>query len=89
MSRLEKRLDKKLLIRKRTGIELTESCTAIYQRISTNYSVLSGLISEYLSKDAPNDYEEIKILTTTGILSTLLINVIENLKLISLIYLLI
>lgn len=80
IARLEKRLDKKLLIRKRTGIELTKSGTAIYQRISSNYSDLSGLISEYLSHDTPTDYEDIKILTTTGVLSTLLINVVEKFR---------
>lgn len=80
ISRLEKRLNKKLLIRKRTGLELTESGTALYQRISTNYSNLSSLISEYITTDLSTDYEEIKILTTTGVLATLLVNVIEKFK---------
>ena len=78
LSRLEKKLKQKLLIRKRTGVELTEAGYFLYQHIAQNYSNINNIISEILQKEIEESFEELKILTTTGVLAELMMDVIEE-----------
>lgn len=76
--RLEKKLGVKLMIRKRTGLELTPDGHELFQKISHNYSDINSVLSELLGNNMEEQFDELKILTTTGALIQLLLNVIEK-----------
>jgi len=78
LSRLEKKLGIKVIIRKRTGLELTPDGHSLFMEISPKFSDINSIISEFLESDTQKNFEEIRVLTTTGTLSSLIINVIEK-----------
>lgn len=76
ISRLEKKIGKKLFIRKRTGLELTDQGLFTYQGIAPTYSNLCSFVSSLVGSETKTELDELKILTTTGTLSTLIVDVI-------------
>ena len=80
LNRLEKRLNHTLLIRKRTGSQLTDDGLNLYQNIAQNFSHINNTILDYVENETSGVFEDLRIITTTGTLSTLIIDVIEKYK---------
>lgn len=76
--RLEKNIGKKLLIRKRNGLELTSAGRDIFLSIAPSYVSLNEKLSELLGEEPTSFGEEIKVLTTTGALASIIVDVIEE-----------
>jgi len=78
LTRLEGKMNSKLMIRKKTGIELTLDGKRLYNKVVDQYASLDQVVNDFGGTHLPQIQNELKIITTTGVVSLLIIPAIKN-----------
>lgn len=78
LKRLEEKLNNNLLVRKKTGVELSAFGKTLYNSVVNQYSSLDHILDNISTKETPELKKSFKILTTTGTLSLLIVPAIKK-----------